>query len=75
MGPRKLSPFCALMVTDDRMKYTPQAVSDYLDLNDDGKENEGGNNKASNSLWIKDLELTHGSNKYVPFMNHLVEWS
>jgi len=50
----------------NRMKYTPQAVSDYLDLNDDGKENEGGNNKASNSLWIKDLELTHGSNKYVP---------
>lgn len=53
------------MVTDDRMKYTPLAVSDYLDLDDDGKENEGGN-KASNTLWIKDLELTHGSSKYVP---------
>jgi len=47
------------------MKYTPLAVSDYLDLNDDGKENEGGN-KASNTLWIKDLELTHASSKYVP---------
>jgi hypothetical protein len=48
-----------------RMKYTPRAVSDYLELNDDGQENEGGNNRASNTLWIKDLELQHGANKCV----------
>jgi hypothetical protein len=58
-----------------RMKYTPLAVSDYLELNDDGKENEGGNNKASNTLWIKDLELTHGSSKYVPQSTGLMERS
>ena len=65
MGRRKLFHSHEVWSLTDRMKYTPLAVSDYLDLNDGGKENEGGNNKASNSIWIKDLELTHGSNKYV----------
>jgi hypothetical protein len=50
------------------MKYTPLAMSDYLELNDDGKENEGGNNKASNTLWIKDLEFTYGAHEYVPVL-------
>ena len=65
MGRRKCSLFFDVRSLMDRMKYTPLAVSDYLDLNDGGKENEGDNNKASNSIWIKDLELTHRSNKYV----------
>jgi len=56
------------------MKYTPLAVSDYLELDDDGEENEGGNNRASNTLWIKDLEFQHGENKCVPLAFARGKW-
>jgi len=53
-----------------RMKYTPKAVEDCLELNDHGDKEDGGSNKALNTLWIKDLEFQHGSSSYVlsPFM-------